>query len=117
MRCDRPRIDRSFLLWSPQQAVKLLFHGPVAFAHGGFQALSLEDGDPSAVIMDQTGVLKRAENFRDANPPDAQHMRQEFVRQRELGDLDPVMGHKNPPTTPLLDMMQAVTSHPLRDLP
>src|SRR5437667_2552108 len=67
-----------------EQAVERFLHAPVTLAGSSLEPWSVEHGDLASAVMDQPGVLKRLENFRDAHAAHAEHVRQELVGEREL---------------------------------
>jgi hypothetical protein len=61
------------------EACEMVADDAVAFARGGFQALSLDDADSPVAARDQPLTLQRPKHHRDRRAMHAQHHREKFL--------------------------------------
>ena len=66
--------------------------GAVAFAAAVQQRLYIKHVDAATAIGDQTGLLQFAGDKGDATALHAQHLRQEFLRQRQVVAVQQIAG-------------------------
>ena len=101
---------------SPEQAVELLIERSITLTTDVLQTAPIQDGDLAPLAADQPPLLEGPEDFRDAGSPHSEHHRHQLVRKRERLAVHPVLGHQHPSATPLLDRVQAVAGHSMRNL-
>ena len=99
-----------------QQAIRLAGDYVIAFTAGRFQPGTVEYVDETALIPDQPLVLELARHVRHTGPPHAQHAREKFLRQRQLGAPDAVLRLQEPAGAARPDWVQAVTGRVLAEL-
>jgi len=86
----------------------------VALASGRFQALMIDDGDPTVAIVDKSSALEFSRDRGDPGPPSAKHRGQELMGQRHGVRLNAIAGHQQPACAALFDRMKSITRRGLR---
>src|SRR5258706_14673084 len=88
----------------------------IALATGVLQALAVEDLDVSAAVFDETSALQDARRDGHGGAVGPQHLRKEFVSQRQHRRRNPVLGGKEPARQSRFQLMEAITGSRLRHL-
>ena len=57
---------------------------------------AIEDREVAAAVADELAPLQRGRGAGDAHTPDAEHVREEFVRDVELAGVGAIAGHQQP---------------------
>src|SRR6186997_289674 len=89
---------------------------PVASTGSRFEADPIKHRDLAVSVPDQLLPLKASRRLGHAGAPDAQHVREELVRQLEGVAMGPILSHQEPPRQPLVEMVKAVASGGLGEL-
>jgi hypothetical protein len=79
-----------------EQATKLLFDYPIAFADSRLQSLPVEDGDAAAGVLDQSRRLEVAGCVGDPLAAHPQHVGDELLGELQFVDLHPIVGEQKP---------------------
>jgi hypothetical protein len=61
-----------------------------------------------APVLDRTRAFQSSAGKADSGASGTQHLRQELVRERKHGRINPVLAHQQPPRQTLVDLMQPV---------
>src|SRR5262249_11785959 len=93
---------------SLQYAIELL-NCPVALARCRFELFSFTDSYGPTHDFNGASLLKNSGCQANAWPPGAEHLRQKFMRDREIFGLDSILAHQQPARQPLLDFVEPVT--------
>src|SRR3569833_1780418 len=96
--------------------VKLARHRLIAFARCPLKRGSVKNGHLPAQVTDNSRLLKGRRHDADGWPMHAQHVGHEFLRQIKGVAFGAVMQEQQPARESLLDRMQAVAGHRLRNL-
>ena len=72
------------------------------------KAVAIDDGDRPTARVNKADAFQQVDGVGHARPPNAQHDRQEFVRQGEGVAIGPVVRHQNPARQSLLDLAPSV---------
>ena len=97
---------------SLQYAIELL-NCPVALAGRRFEFFAVTDSYGPTHVFNSASLLKNPGCQADAWSPGAKHLRQKFMRDREIFGLDPILAHQQPARQPLLNLnAAAITIEP-----
>ena len=112
---DTERRGAANALSQAQPAIKVLDH-PIAFTSSLFEAFAVHYLYRAAQILNHTGAFQSSRRQSDAGTPGAEHLRKEFMGQRQQGRIDSILTHQQPACQTLFDLMKAVASGELGDL-
>src|ERR1051326_9250177 len=99
-----------------EEALVLLGHRLDAFPRSLTQTLRVGDDDGAAAVADESGLFEDADGDGDAGAAHAEHVREEFLRERQLVAFEPAAAHQKPARQTLLDRVQGVARRGQRDL-
>jgi hypothetical protein len=102
-------------LSQPQPTIEVLDH-PIAFTGGLFEAFAVQYLYRTAQVLNHTGVFQSSRRQSDTRTSGAEHLRKEFMGQRQQGGIDSILTHEQPASQTLFDVMQAVAGCELGDL-
>jgi hypothetical protein len=100
----------------PEESVEIVAGDSVAFARGGLQALAVEDSHLAAAVRDGARALERLGGDGHGRAPDAEQPGELVVGECKLAGADAVVRHQEPARAALLERVEAVARHRLRDL-
>jgi hypothetical protein len=101
---------------SSKQPIEFAPNDSVAFARGFLETFAIQDRDLSAPITDQPCALQSARDDRHTGTPGTEHLGKELVRDIEFITFHPIVRHKEPATTTLLDGVPPIAGGQLRQL-
>ena len=85
----------------------------IAFARRIFEPRAVFNPHFASVVGNEPGLLQHACGNRNARTPRPQHVRQEFVRERNEIAIEPVLAHQQPSCESLVHFVQAVAGSDL----
>ncbi len=74
----------------PLDPLEFFLDDSITFASSRLQSFAIEHGDPSAPIPNEVGFLHGPQNLGNAGAANTEHVREEFLGEREFVDIDAI---------------------------